>query len=159
MFHADRCDIVGLLCVRKAKAGGLSRIVSAAVIHNEVLRRRPDLIDAFYADWYHSRQGDEQPGEARAYSKSSFGFREGHFTGLFSPTYMRSAQEFPGHAVARPKGERLKRKERKGRTKKCYSDRLDQLFQFRVLAVELRLELPGCGRRHHFAAVSGEACR
>jgi hypothetical protein len=38
-FHADRCDIVGLLCVRKAKAGGLSRIVSAAAIHNEVLRR------------------------------------------------------------------------------------------------------------------------
>lgn len=52
--------------VRKAKSGGPSRIVSAAAIHNEVLRRRPDLIDVFYADWYNSRQGDEQPGEARA---------------------------------------------------------------------------------------------
>lgn len=94
-FHSDRCDIVGLLCVRKAKAGGLSRVVSAAAIHNEVLRRRPHLIDTFYADWYHSRQGDEQPGEARAYPKPIFGFRDGHFTGLFSPTYIRSAQEFP----------------------------------------------------------------
>lgn len=94
-FHADRCDVVGLLCVRKAKAGGLSRIVSAAAIHNEVLRRRPDLIETFYADWHHSRQGDEQPGEARVYPKSIFGFHEGHFTGLFSPTYIRSAQEFP----------------------------------------------------------------
>src|SRR5688572_19814579 len=32
-FHADRCDVVGLLCVRKARAGGLSRIVSATAIH------------------------------------------------------------------------------------------------------------------------------
>src|SRR5687767_14975351 len=56
-FHADRCDVVGLLCVRKARAGGLSRIVSAAAIHNEIMRRRPDLIDVFYDDWHNSRQG------------------------------------------------------------------------------------------------------
>jgi hypothetical protein len=94
-FHGDRCDVVGLLCVRRAKSGGVSRIVSAAAIHNEVLRRRPDLIKLFYADWYNSRQGDEQPGEARAYPKPVFGFRDGHFTGLFSPAYIRTAQEFP----------------------------------------------------------------
>ena len=47
-FHSDRCDVVGLLCVRKAKSGGASRIVSSAAIHNEVLRRRPDLMDVFY---------------------------------------------------------------------------------------------------------------
>ncbi|HET9404149.1 MAG TPA: TauD/TfdA family dioxygenase, partial [Burkholderiales bacterium] len=70
-------------------------IVSAAAIHNEALERRPDLIDVFYADWHNSRQGDEQPGEARAYPKPIFGFRDGHFTGLFSPAYIRSAQEFP----------------------------------------------------------------
>ena len=94
-FHSDRCDIVGLLCVRKAKSGGLSRVVSATAIHNEVLRRRPDLLDAFYADWYHSRQGEETPGESRAYPKPLFGFRDSHFTGLFSPNYIRAAQEFP----------------------------------------------------------------
>lgn len=94
-FHSDRCDVVGLLCVRKAKAGGLSRIVSAAAIHNEILRRRPDLMNVFYADWYNSRQGDEQPGESRAYPKPIFGFRDGHFTGLFSPAYIKSAQAFP----------------------------------------------------------------
>ena len=94
-FHGDRCDVVGLLCVRKAKSGGVSRIASAAAIHNEVLRRRPDLIDVFYADWYNSRQGDEAPGESRAYPKPIFGFRDGHFTGLFSPAYIRTAQEFP----------------------------------------------------------------
>lgn len=94
-FHGDRCDVVGLLCVRKAKTGGYSRVVSAAQIHNEILRRRPDLIHVFYADWFNSRQGDEAPGESRAYPKPVFGFHAGHFTGLFSPAYIRSAQEFP----------------------------------------------------------------
>jgi hypothetical protein len=94
-FHADRCDVVGLLCVRKAKSGGLSRITSAAAIHNEVLRRRPDLLEVFYADWYHSRQGDEAPGESRAYPKPIFAFRDEHFTGLFSTNYLRFAQEYP----------------------------------------------------------------
>ena len=94
-FHADRCDIVGLLCVRKAKAGGVSRIASAAAIHNEVLHRRPELMDVFYADWYNSRQGDEAPGDTRAYPKPIFSFRDGHFTGLFSPAYIRFAQEYP----------------------------------------------------------------
>jgi hypothetical protein len=28
-YHTDSCDIVGLLCVRRAKAGGLSSIVSS----------------------------------------------------------------------------------------------------------------------------------
>jgi len=93
-FHADRSDVVGLLCVRKAKSGGFSRVASAAEIHNEVLRRRPDLLDVFYADWYHSRQGEEAPGETRAYPKPIFAIRDGHFTGLFSPNYIRAAQEY-----------------------------------------------------------------
>jgi hypothetical protein len=95
-FHADRCDVVGLLCVRKAKSGGASRIVSSAAIHNEVLRRRPDLMDAFYdPELCHSWQGEEPPGYPRYYKRPIFGFRDGYFTGLFSPAYTKFAQEFP----------------------------------------------------------------
>lgn len=94
-FHSDRCDVVGLLCVRKAKSGGASRIVSAAAVHNEILRLRPDLIDEFYADWAHSWQGEEPPGCGRTDARPIFGFRDGHFTGLFSPAYIKFAQEFP----------------------------------------------------------------
>jgi hypothetical protein len=94
-FHADRCDVVGLLCVRKAKSGGASRIVSAAAIHNEILRLRPDLIDVFYSNWEHSWQGEEPPGSGRTDSRPIFGFRDGYFTGIFSPAYIKFAQEFP----------------------------------------------------------------
>jgi hypothetical protein len=95
-FHSDRCDVVGLLCVRKAKSGGASRIVSSGAIHNEVLRRRPDLMDTFYdPELCHSWQGEEPPGHPRYYKRPIFGFRDGYFTGLFSPAYTRFAQEFP----------------------------------------------------------------
>jgi hypothetical protein len=94
-FHSDRCDVVGLLCVRKAKSGGASRIVSATALHNEILRRRPDLIDVFYDNWEHSWQGEEPPGCGKTDSRPIFGMRDGYFTGLFSPAYIKFAQEFP----------------------------------------------------------------
>ncbi|HEY4747689.1 MAG TPA: TauD/TfdA family dioxygenase, partial [Steroidobacteraceae bacterium] len=36
-MHTDNCDIVSLLCVRAARAGGVSRFVSAAAVHNRLL--------------------------------------------------------------------------------------------------------------------------
>lgn len=40
-YHSDPSDVVGLLCVRKAKQGGLSSLVSVAAIHNEILASCP----------------------------------------------------------------------------------------------------------------------
>lgn len=45
-MHRDPCDIVGLLCLRKARSGGLSRIASAATVWNAFLAERPDLVPA-----------------------------------------------------------------------------------------------------------------
>ena len=46
-FHTDRADFVCLLCLRKAKSGGLSSIVSSITCHNEIARKRPDRPKAF----------------------------------------------------------------------------------------------------------------
>ena len=40
-FHTDRCDLVGLLCQRRAKEGGLSSVVSTMAVHDEIRRTRP----------------------------------------------------------------------------------------------------------------------
>jgi hypothetical protein len=47
-FHTDGADVIGLLCLRRAKSGGLSRIVSSLAIYNEIGRRRPDLLPVLY---------------------------------------------------------------------------------------------------------------
>jgi Taurine catabolism dioxygenase TauD, TfdA family len=47
-YHCDLADAVGLLCLRTARAGGASRLVSSVTVYNELLRRRPDLVDRLY---------------------------------------------------------------------------------------------------------------
>jgi hypothetical protein len=53
-YHCDAADVVALLCLRTAKRGGKSRIVSSVAVFNELSRRRPDLVprlfDAFHLD-------------------------------------------------------------------------------------------------------------
>ncbi|MBV9858527.1 MAG: TauD/TfdA family dioxygenase [Alphaproteobacteria bacterium] len=93
-FHTDLADIVLLLCVRKARAGGLSRVVSSVAIHNEIMRRRPDLLRLLYEDYYHSRQGEEAPGEQPWYAKPVFGFHDGQFSSQYSRSFVESAQRF-----------------------------------------------------------------
>jgi Taurine catabolism dioxygenase TauD, TfdA family len=54
-FHTDGADIIGLLCLQKAKTGGLSRIVSSVSVFNEMLRRRPDLVPLRFEGFYWDR--------------------------------------------------------------------------------------------------------
>jgi hypothetical protein len=54
-MHSDNCDVVSLMCVRAARSGGISRIVSAAAVHNTLLETRPDLLEALYGDWVFRR--------------------------------------------------------------------------------------------------------
>ncbi|MBO4165106.1 TauD/TfdA family dioxygenase [Micromonospora antibiotica] len=60
-YHADSSDVVGLLCIRPAMSGGVSTIVSAVAVHDEIVRRRPDLAGALYADWWHDRRSGNGP--------------------------------------------------------------------------------------------------
>ena len=55
-FHTDGCDLVGLLCLRPARSGGLSSIVSAVTIHNEILRRQPSSLAPLYRGFHYIRR-------------------------------------------------------------------------------------------------------
>ncbi len=63
-FHNDNCDIVGLLCFRKARAGGVSRIASATTLYNEVLAHHPEFLDVLYRGFRYDLRGEERPGVA-----------------------------------------------------------------------------------------------
>lgn len=48
-FHVDPCtDLIGLLCIRQADVGGLSRLVSTVALHNILLDEYPDLLPVLY---------------------------------------------------------------------------------------------------------------
>lgn len=54
-MHTDTCDIVALMCLRAAKSGGVSRIASAAAVHNRLLEEHPDLLAALYGEYVFRR--------------------------------------------------------------------------------------------------------
>ncbi len=94
-FHTDRCDVVALLCVRQAKAGGVSKIVSTVAIYNTILARRPDLHALLCRDYHRTREGEEQDGEHRTYAMPVFGLRDGKLTSQYSRTFVEAAQRLP----------------------------------------------------------------
>lgn len=62
-LHTDRCDYIGMLCLQKARAGGVSGYASAVAIHNEILATRPDLLEPLYTGYHLHRFGEQPPGE------------------------------------------------------------------------------------------------
>lgn len=92
-FHTDRCDVVGLLCVRQALRGGVSRLCSSPAVYNTMLERRPDLLELLCHPIPRSRFGEEAGGENIVYDLPVFGVRDGKLTSHFSLTYIESAQK------------------------------------------------------------------
>jgi hypothetical protein len=56
-FHVDSCDVVALMCLQTAKAGGTSKVTSSIAVVDEIRRRRPDLIPVMKQPFYYSYQG------------------------------------------------------------------------------------------------------
>ncbi len=52
-YHTDSSDVVALYCLRPAREGGTSTIVSSVAVHDEMVRRRPDLAALLHEPWPH----------------------------------------------------------------------------------------------------------
>ncbi len=98
-FHIDRCDVVALLCLRRAKSGGLSTIVSSMAVHNEMARRRPDLLERLYRPFPTDRRGEVPEGKGPFYEAPVFNEHDGpkgqYLSVLYSRLHIGSAQRFP----------------------------------------------------------------
>ena len=94
-FHIDRCDVVALLCLRRAKSGGLSTIVSSMAVHNVMAERRPDLLDRLYQPFPVDRRGEVPEGKAPFYEAPVFNEHAGYVSVLYSRLHIGSTQRFP----------------------------------------------------------------
>ena len=78
-FHCDFCDLVGLLCINQSMRGGQSIILSSMAVHDEIGRRRPDLLKLLYEPFHYSYQGAQAPGDAPWFECPIFAFKNGRF--------------------------------------------------------------------------------
>ncbi|ANF83394.1 hypothetical protein A3K93_14275 (plasmid) [Acinetobacter sp. NCu2D-2] len=86
-YHTDLSDVVGLLSIRKAKQGGLSSLVSAATVYNQILEHYPEYLGYYYHPTYCDHLGDPEPSLTPIFS---------YWEGKLSCRYMRAYIEL-GH--------------------------------------------------------------
>lgn len=101
-FHSDSADVVGLMCLQTARSGGESSLVSGPTLYNEVLSRRPDLVELLFEPWYFdlAKQNDDL---APFYDSPICCLVDGVLSTYFGPGIIRSAQrydEVPKHTPA-----------------------------------------------------------
>ncbi len=93
-FHTDSCDIVALLCLRPARKGGLSCIVSSAAIYNAMLAERPDLVAELARQVAIDRRGEAAANGAGWWRASVFNRDADHLITIYTRRYIESAQRF-----------------------------------------------------------------
>jgi len=95
-YHTDSVDVVGLLCLKPAKSGGESSIVSSVTIYNEILRRRPDLAPALFDSFPTDRRGEVPDGMLPWFEIPVYHWYEGRLSAIYARQYIESAQRlFP----------------------------------------------------------------
>ncbi|MCP5152981.1 MAG: TauD/TfdA family dioxygenase [Ectothiorhodospiraceae bacterium] len=94
-FHADSCDIVGLLCVRRARSGGASAIVSSVTVYNEMLARSPELTAELFQPMFFDRRGEVPEGSDPWYEMPVFNWHAGNLSTHYVRRYITSIRRLP----------------------------------------------------------------
>ena len=95
-FHTDSADVVGLLCLREAKEGGRSLLVSAETIYNRMRALRPDLLEKLFDPIATDRRGEVPDGSLPWMTIPPLSWHEGRLTVFYQRQYIDSAQRFEG---------------------------------------------------------------
>ncbi len=93
-FHTDSCDIVSLLCLKTARRGGLSALVSSVTVYNEMVRRRPDLARRLFQPFATDRRGEIPDGQMPWFDLPVFNWFAGRLSTIYARRYIDSAQRF-----------------------------------------------------------------
>jgi hypothetical protein len=89
-YHCDAADVVGLLCLRAAKSGGASRIVSSVSVYDELVRRRPDLGARLYEPFLLDIRNEDSSGALRYLPIPPCRFSGGRLRTFYHSDYFRS---------------------------------------------------------------------
>jgi hypothetical protein len=94
-FHTDSADVVGLLCLKTARSGGASLLVSSLTIFNEMRLQRPDLLELLLQPIATDRRGEVPIGMKPYFLIPVFNYHQGHLSTIYQRQYIDSAQRFP----------------------------------------------------------------
>lgn len=93
-FHTDSSDIVGLVCLQQAKAGGDSALVSSNSIYNVMRRDHSALAAALFDPIATDRRGDVAAGQRPYFEIPVFTWHAHMMSTIYQRQYIDSAQRF-----------------------------------------------------------------
>jgi len=94
-FHTDSTDAVGLLCLRTAREGGESMVVSVDAVYRRMLAEEPDLAARLFDPIATDRRGEQPEGQRPWFEIPVLSTAtDGRVTGLYQRQYVDSASRF-----------------------------------------------------------------
>ncbi|MGE0799520.1 MAG: TauD/TfdA family dioxygenase [Lautropia sp.] len=127
-MHADStdlCDIVGLMCLRRARSGGASRISSALAVWQSLQQDRPDLAEVLRRGYYF-RRGDADGEQAQRWQSeeriAAFAESDGRVSCYLVGSYPRRAAAAGGRPLSALEAEALAEAERRAASPSFYLD-------------------------------------
>lgn len=109
-YHSDGSDLVGLMCLQKAKSGGLSTVANAVSIHNDLVREAPELAAELYGELPYDFRGEQPEGGRKWYTMPAFTeFGERLFVRYIRP-YIQFSQRHDDAPRISPKQEEAMRR-------------------------------------------------
>jgi len=105
-FHTDSADVVGLLCLKKAKQGGESLLVSALSIYNRFKTLRPDLLPLLFEPIATDRRGEVPEGQKPYMTIPVFSWYENHLTVFYQRQYIANRKTYRSTRYVRFTGRR-----------------------------------------------------
>ena len=93
-YHTDSSDIVGLVCLQQAKAGGDSALVSSNTMYNQMRQNHPALAAALFDPIATDRRGEIPSGQKPFFEIPVFNWYEGLMSTIYQRQYIDSAQRF-----------------------------------------------------------------
>ncbi len=94
-FHCDLADAVGLLCLRSARRGGASRLVSSVSVYNELLARRPDLVERLYEPFLLDNRDERRRDQPPYLPVPPCRYADGALRTFYHSDYFRSVERHP----------------------------------------------------------------
>lgn len=91
-FHSDGSDLVGLMCLQKAKEGGTSAVCNALAIHNDLVREAPELAAEMYNVQPYDFRGENAEGQKSWYGIPAFSEMDGRLFIRYIRAYIRASQ-------------------------------------------------------------------
>jgi len=101
-YHCDAADVVGLLCLRRARKGGASRIVSSVSVYNQLLAEHPEWVERLYQPFLLDLRNEDASGALRHLPVPPCRHADGRLRTFYHSDYYRSVQR---HDDVAPLGE------------------------------------------------------